>query len=72
VAPEIGPKVSELLRNRPLNPNGTQNSLSAALDTTENFGNSSGLKSNGKKTEALLIMSMVGNKEKLCPKQNIK
>ena len=72
MAPEIGQKVSELLRNRPLIPNGTQDSLSAALDTTENFGNSSGLKSNGKKSEALLIMSLVGNRENLCPKKNIK
>ena len=63
MASGIGPKVSELLRNRPLIPNGTQDSLSAALD------NFSGLESNGKKTKALLIMSMVGNKEKLCPTQ---
>ena len=29
-------------------------------------------KSNGKKSEALLIMSLVGNRENLCPKKNIK
>ena len=52
--------------------NDTQDSLSVALDTIENFGNSSGLKLNGKKTEGLSVESMVGNKEKLSPEKKFK
>ena len=45
--------------------NGTSESLSATLQTIETFGSMSGLRLNSKKTEALWIGSMVGNKEKL-------
>ena len=52
--------------------NGNQESLSAALNTIENFGNVSGLRLDDKKTEALWIGSMVGKKEKLIPEKNFK
>ena len=52
--------------------NGTSESLSATLQTIETFGSMSGLRRNGKKTEALWIGSMVGNKEKLFPEKNFK
>ena len=49
--------------------NGTSESLSATLQT---FGSMSGLRLDRKKTEALWIGSMVGNKEKLVPEMNVK
>ena len=52
--------------------NGTSESLSATLQTIETFGSMSGLRLNSKKTEALWIGSMVGNKEKLFPEKNFK
>ena len=52
--------------------NDTSESLSATLQTIETFGSMSGLRLNSKKTEALWIGSMVGNKEKLFPEKNFK
>ena len=65
-------KLSQYADDTTLILNGNQDSLTAALDTIENFGNSSGLKLNDKKTEALWIGSMVGKKEKLSlPKRTL-
>ena len=65
-------KLSQYADDTTLILNGNQDSLTAVLDTMENFGNSSGLKLNDKKTEALWIGSMVGEKEKLSPEKNFK
>ena len=65
-------KLSQYADDTTLILNGNQDSLSAALDTIENFGNSSGLKLNNKKTEALWIGSMEGKKEKVAPEKNVK
>ena len=65
-------KLSQYADDTTLIPNGNQDSLSAALDTTNNFGKSSGLKLNDKKTEALWIGSMEGKKEKLSPEKSFK
>ena len=47
--------------------------MSAALgDTISSFGSMSGLKLNDKKTEALWIGSLIGNKERLLPEMNFK
>jgi len=50
--------------------NGTRESLSAILETTERFGSVSGLKLNNTKTEALWIGSMTGKREKLFPEKS--
>ena len=63
-------KISQYTDDTTLILNGNQESLSAALNTIENFGNVSGLRLNDKKTEALWIGSMVGKKEKLIPEKN--
>ena len=65
-------KLSQYADDTTLILNGNQDSLSAALDTINNFGKSSGLKLNDKKTEALWIGSMKGKKEKLSPEKNFK
>ena len=65
-------KLSQYTDDTTLILNGNQNSLSAAIETIENFGNSSGLKLNDKKTEALWIGSVVGKREKFSPKKNFK
>ena len=66
-------KVSQYANDTTLIPvNGTQESLSAALDTINSFGSVSGLKLNDKKTEALWIGSLIGNKERLLPEMNFK
>ena len=52
--------------------NGTRDSLSATLKMIETFSSMSGLRLNSKKTEALWIGSMAGNKEKLLPEKNFK
>ena len=44
----------------------------ALTDSIESFDNSSSLKLNGKKTEGLLVGSVVGNNEKRCPEKNFK
>ena len=65
-------KLSQYADDTTLILNGNQDSLSAALDTINSFGKSSGLKLNEKKTEALWIGSMKGKKEKLSPEKNFK
>ena len=65
-------KLSQYADDTTLILNGNQDSLSAALDTINSFGKSSGLKLNDKKTEALWIRSMKGKKEKLSPEKNFK
>ena len=65
-------KLSQYADDTTLILNGNQDSLSAALDTINSFGKSSGLKLNDKKTEALWIGSMKGKKEKLSPEKNFK
>jgi len=62
-------KISQYADDTTLILNGTQESLSTALDTIDNFGIRSGLRLNDKKTEALPIGSMAGKKEKLLPKR---
>ena len=52
--------------------NGTKESLSATLNTIENFGRESGLRLNNRKTEALWIGSMAGYKEKIFPEKNFR
>ena len=52
--------------------NGTKESLSATLNTIENFGRDTGLRLNNRKTEAFWIGSMAGNKEKLFPEKNFR
>ena len=65
-------KLSQYADDTTLILNSNLDSLSAALDTINNFGKSSGLKLNDKKTEALWIGSMKGKKEKLSPEKNFK
>ena len=65
-------KISQYADDTTLILNGEQESLSAALNTIDNFGYASGLKLNDKKTEALWIGSNVGKNEKLLPEKNFK
>ena len=65
-------KISQYVDDTTLILNGNQESLSAALNMIENFGNVSALRLNDKKTEALWIRSMVGKNEKLIPEKNFK
>ena len=65
-------KISQYADNTTFILNGTRESLSATLNTIENFGRESGLRLNNRKTEALWIGSMAGYKEKLFPEKNFK
>ena len=56
-------KISQYADDTTLIVNGEQESLSAALNTIDNFGYASGLKLNDKKTDALWIGSNVGKNE---------
>ena len=51
---------------------GSQDSLSAALNVLDDFGEVSGLKLNSKKTEALWIGSYSGRNETLAPERNFR
>ena len=64
-------KISQYADDTNLILNGEQESLSATLNTIDNFGYLSDLKLNDKKTEALWIGSNVGKKEKLLPENKI-
>ena len=65
-------KISQYPDNTTFILNGTKESLFATLNTIENFGRESGFRLNNRKTEALWIGSMAGNKEKLFPEKNFK
>ncbi len=56
----------------PLDKGSTSSGDKFVPNTIETFGSMSGLRLNSKKTEALWIGSMVGNKEKLFPEKNFK
>ena len=49
---------------------GSEKSLSEALNTLESFGKLSGLKLNSKKTEAFWIGSHAGSNTTICPEYN--
>ena len=52
--------------------NGSQASLSAALNTLDDFGEVSGLKLNSKKTEAIWIGAYSGKEDNLFPDRNFR
>jgi len=65
-------KISQYTDDTTLILNGTPESLSAALDTIDNFGIRSGLRLNDKKPEPLWIGSMSGKRETFLPEKNCK
>ena len=62
-------KISQYADDTDLILNGKQESLSATLNTINNFGYVTGLKLTDKKSEALWIRSNVGKNEKLLPEK---
>ena len=65
-------KISQYADDTTLILNGSQASLSAALNTLDDFGEASGLKLNSKKTEAIWTGSNSGKTEILLPERNFR
>ena len=65
-------KLSQYADDATLILDGSQDSLSAALNVLDDFGEVSGLKLNSKKTEALWIGSNSGRNETLAPERNFR
>ena len=65
-------KISQYADDTTLILNGSQTSLSAALNTLDDFGEASGLKLNSKKTEAIWIGTYSGKTEILLPERNFR
>ena len=65
-------KISQYADDTSLISNGSQASLSAALNTLDDFGEASGLKLNSKKTEAIWIGANSGKTEILFPERNFR
>ena len=65
-------KISQYADDTTLILNGSQASLSAALNTLDDFGEVSGLKLNSKKTEAIWIGACSGREDNLFPDRNFR
>ena len=65
-------KISQYTDDTTLMLNGSQASLSAALNTLDDFGEVSGLKLNSKKTEAIWIGAYSGKEDNLLPDRNFR
>ena len=63
-------KISQYADDTTLILDGSEKSLSEALNTLESFGKLSGLKLNSKKTEAFWIGSHAGSNTTICPEYN--